>query len=233
MAELLFFPSFCELCQRLLEKPGERVICQTCGENIHPCFAPFCPVCGRFFEGAGAPHLCAACLERESPLSRHRSFGRYEGSLKDVILLFKYRGFEILAAFLGDLLAQAFAEAEDLWKGVEAIVPVPLHPRKKKKRGFNQAQLLARRLAQHRNIELLDRHLIKIRDIPPQTSLDAEERLKNVDGAFGVRREWELAGKIVLLVDDVYTTGSTLRECSHVLRRAGVREIRAVTVAQA
>ncbi len=233
MVELLFFPSYCELCHGFLEKPGERVICWLCQEKIRPCFAPSCPVCGRFFEGAGASHLCSACLEKGFPLAIHRSFARYEGLLKDVILLFKYRGFEILGAFLGDLLARAFAEAEDIWAGVEAIVPVPLHPRRKRRRGYNQAQLIARRLARQRNVELLDKHLVKIKDVPPQTSLEAGEREKNVRGAFGVRREQELAGKIVLLVDDVFTTGSTLRECSLVLRKAGVKETRAVTVAQA
>lgn len=233
IAELLFFPSYCELCHGLLEKPGERVICRLCLDKIRPCSVPFCPVCGRFLEGAGGHHLCSDCVERDSPLTKHRSLARYEGMVKDVLLLFKYRGFEILGLFLGDILAGALGDEVDLWDGVEAIIPVPLHPKKKRKRGFNQAQIVARQLARHKRIKLLDGHLIKVRNVPPQTSLEAGEREKNVRGAFQVRKEQELKGKIVLLVDDVYTTGSTLRECSRVLSAAGVKEVRALTVAQA
>ena len=233
IAEVLFFPSFCQLCQALLEEPGESVICRSCQDKIRPCAAPFCLVCGRFFEGAGGPHLCLDCLGRDTPLARHRSFARYEGVLKDVILLFKFRGFEILGALLGDHLARALGQEEALWEGVEAIVPVPLHPKRKKKRGFNQAHVLAARLGRSKKIRLFDRHLFKLKDVPPQTTLEAEERESNVRGVFDVRKAQELEGKIVLLVDDVYTTGATLRECSLVLMKAGAKEVRAVTVAQA
>jgi len=232
-AELLFFPSFCELCGALLEEPGEKVICRRCREKVRRCSAPFCPCCGRFFESEVEPHLCQVCLEKEPALARHRSFARYEGPVKEVILLFKYRGFKVLGNWLGELLAENLGKEEDLWDGVEALVPVPLHPKKERKRGFNQAKVLAKRLAKHRSLRLLERRLIKVANIPAQTSLEAEEREKNVRGAFRTRKAKDLEGKIVLLVDDVYTTGSTLRECSLVLKKAGAREVRAVTVAQA
>jgi len=165
--------------------------------------------------------------------ARHRPFGRYEGALMDIIFLFKYQGFEVLGRLLGDLLAKNIGQEEDLWEGVDAIVPVPLHPNKKRKRGFNQAQVLARSLARHKRLPLLEKNLIKVRDVPPQTTLEAEEREKNVRGAFQVRKGYELEGKIILIVDDVYTTGATLRECSLALKRAGVKETRAITLAQA
>lgn len=232
-AELLFFPSFCELCRTLLEEPGEKVICRRCREKVRRCQAPFCPCCGRFFESEVESHLCQACLEKEPALARHRSFSRYEGPVKEVILLFKYRGFKVLGNWLGDLLAENLGSEEDLWEGVDALIPVPLHPKKERKRGFNQAQVLAKRLAAHKSLSLLERRLIKVANVPAQTSLEAGERAKNVRGAFRIRKAKDLEGKIVLLVDDVYTTGSTLRECSLVLKKAGVREVRAVTVAQA
>lgn len=232
-AELLFFPSFCELCRTLLEEPGEKVICRRCREKVRRCQAPFCPCCGRFFESEVESHLCQACLEKEPALARHRSFSRYEGPVKEVILLFKYRGFKVLGNWLGDLLAENLGSEEDLWEGVDALIPVPLHPKKERKRGFNQAQVLAKRLAAHKSLSLLERRLIKVANVPAQTSLEAGERAKNVRGAFRIRKAKDLEGKIVLLVDDVYTTGSTLRECSLVLKKAGAREVRAVTVAQA
>ncbi len=232
-AELLFYPSYCELCRAFLEEAQEKVICRRCREKIRRSAAPFCPCCGRFFESEVEPHLCGACLEKQPVLAKHRSFARYEGLVKDVILLFKYRGFKTLGKWLGDLLAESLENEEDLWEGVEAVVPVPLHPKKERKRGFNQSQVLARRLAKHRALNLLERRLIKVRNIPAQTSLEAGEREKNVQGAFRVRKAKDLQGKIILLVDDVYTTGSTLRECGLVLKKAGAREVRAVTIAQA
>ncbi len=209
------------------------MICRRCREKARRLTAPFCPCCGRFFESGVEPHLCQTCLEKEPALARHRSLARYEGHVKEAILLFKYRGFKVLGHWLGDLLAENLGNEDDLWEGVEALVPVPLHPRKERKRGFNQAQVLARRLAKHKSLSLLERRLIKVVNIPAQTSLEAEEREKNVRGAFRIRKAKDLKGKIVLLVDDVYTTGSTLRECSLTLKKAGAKEVRAVTVAQA
>jgi len=128
---------------------------------------------------------------------------------------------------------RSLGQDEDLWFGVEAVVPVPLHPAKEKSRGFNQARLLAKRLAKHKNIPLLEGRLVKVRQTETQTSLDARTRETNLKGAFQVKKSAGIKGKIVLLVDDVYTTGSTIRECSAALKKAGVEEVRAVTVAQA
>jgi len=153
--------------------------------------------------------------------------------VKDIILVYKYRGFEVLAGALGDFVIRNLGGEDDLWSGLEAIVPVPLHPAKERKRGFNQARLLAKRLSQRTNVPLVNRRLVKVRPTPAQTSLEARDREINLRGAFRVRKPAGLVGKVVLLVDDVYTTGSTLRECSRALRRAGVKEVRAVTLAHA
>ena len=153
--------------------------------------------------------------------------------MKDVILLFKYHGFEILGLDLGDFLCRSLAAQDDLWLGVDAVIPVPLHRKKLKTRGFNQAEVLAVRIARIRKIELLNRRLVKIRNTPPQTTLAGKDRDQNVRGAYRVRRARTLKGKTVLLVDDVYTTGSTIRECSRTLKQAGVKEVRAVTLARA
>ncbi len=124
-------------------------------------------------------------------------------------------------------------KADDLWSDVDAVIPVPLHRRREKRRGFNQSAVLARRIAKLRNINFLPGHLIKVRNAPAQTSLEKTDREENVRDAYRVRRSARLSGITVLLVDDVYTTGSTIRECSRVLVRAGVKEVRAVTVARA
>jgi ComF family protein len=233
LGELLLFPSSCQVCEALLEKPGEKVVCRYCLEKLKRTDSPFCLCCGHFFDGAGEPHLCADCLGNRPPFTRHRSGARYEGIAKDIILLYKYRGFEVLSGVLADFLIRSLGREEDLWSGVEAVIPVPLHPAKEKSRGFNQARLLAKRLAQQKNIPLTKGRLVKVRPTAAQTSLQARERETNLKGAFQVNKTAGLKGKIVLLVDDVYTTGSTIRECSRVLKKAGVMEVRAVTVVQA
>lgn len=122
---------------------------------------------------------------------------------------------------------------DGLWWGVEAIIPVPLDPKRKRDRGFNQAQALAKQISRLKGIPLEERVLKKSINVPPQTSLDERQRAKNVRGAYAIMRPDKIRGKTVLLVDDVYTTGSTLKECSRMLLRAGAKEVRAITLAQA
>ena len=128
---------------------------------------------------------------------------------------------------------QALGKEEDLWWQVEGIVSVPLHPKRQKERGFNQAQDIARELARLKGIEVIENHLRKRKNVLPQTSLSRADRQKNVRGAFEVIKPEGIEGKVLLLVDDVYTTGATIKECSSVLLKAGAKEVKALTVAQA
>jgi ComF family protein len=153
--------------------------------------------------------------------------------LKDTIILFKYRGFPVLSKQLAAFVLQAVGKEESLWWGVDCIIPVPLFPKKQKKRGFNQAYELARELARKKGIPMLGDYLVKVKNTPPQTSLEASERRKNLKGAFAAIQDRTMKGKTVLLVDDVYTTGSTIQECSSALIEAGASEVRALTIAQA
>ena len=233
LAELIFFPSFCELCSSLLEFPQERVICHSCWKSIRTSYHSYCLCCGRFFEALEEPHLCQDCLQKRPPFSHHRSCGKYKGKLKDIILLYKYRHFQVLGKDLAHLVYRALCGEEEIWWKVDLVLPVPLHPKRKKERGFNQAQIIAKELARITRIEVGDQLLLKIKNVPPQTSRTVEEREENVSGAFAVAEKDKIKGKVVLLVDDVYTTGSTIRGCSSVLRNAGVKEVKALTVAQA
>ena len=120
-----------------------------------------------------------------------------------------------------------------MWAGVEVIIPVPLHKKRYKERGFNQAALMAKELAELKEIKFENTALIKIKNTIPQTSLMAGPRASNVKGAFTLKHKEKIKGKTVILVDDVYTTGATLKECSLTLLKGGVKEVKAVTVAQA
>jgi len=230
--ELAVFPSTCKICRTLLEAPAEKVLCQDCLDKIVPVRAPFCPACGRFFDGAGEPHYCSACLNEAPPFSAHRSSAKYRGHLKDALLLFKYRRYRVLGTHLAGFLVEALKREESLWAGVDVIVPVPLHRRRRRERGFNQAEVLAREIGRLKGIPVESRALIKMRNVA-QTSLERNERASNVRDAYRCGKAERLQAKTVLLVDDVFTTGSTLRECAGVLKHAGVKDVRAVTVAQA
>ncbi len=127
----------------------------------------------------------------------------------------------------------ALADEEGLWWDVDALVPVPLHPRRKRQRGFNQAGILSQELGELRGIDVLKGSLVKKKNVPPQTFLAGSERRENVSGAFRVIHAEKVVGKSLLLVDDVFTTGATLTECCEVLKNAGAKEVRALTIAQA
>ncbi|MGD9347116.1 MAG: ComF family protein [Candidatus Aminicenantes bacterium] len=231
--EIIFFPSFCRLCSALLESPTDRQVCNACWKSVKPARASFCISCGRFFEGDVDPHLCGSCL-REKPLySRHRSCGRYWGKLKEIILLCKFHNLPILAEGLAKFAIDSLAHEDSLWWGLDAVVPVPLHPKRQRERGYNHAQIIAKYVADSRGVQLLDKHLVKVKNVPPQMSLAMEDRVKSVKGAFAVKKPEEIRGKVVLLLDDVFTTGSTAGECSRLLVEAGAQEVRALTIAQA
>jgi ComF family protein len=165
-----------------------------------------------------------------------RSAGRYEGALRAIVHAFKYRGCRYLATPLGRRVREG---AADLLDGADAVVPVPLHPWRAFRRGFNQSDDLARQLGRP-----VWRPLVRVRLGPPQAGVPAARRHANVRGAFrttpigpllALGHGWtrRLAGRSVVLVDDVMTTGATLDACARVLRAAGVSDVRAVTVARA
>ncbi len=163
LAELTFFPSFCQICSSLLEFPHEKIVCNSCWESLKVHMAAYCLCCGRFFESSTELHLCGLCLHKIPHFSCHRSCGRYEGKLKDIILLYKYRKLHILGKGLAQFAYQTLGNEEAIWWGIDAIIPVPLHPKRKKQRGFNQAQIIARELARLKKTVVIERVLIKLK----------------------------------------------------------------------
>jgi ComF family protein len=233
LAELLVFPSFCKICREPLDRPGERIVCGACLGRLRPRRGPVCPLCGRFEDGPAEDHFCRRCLARRPAFSRHRSCGAYGGTLKDIVLLFKYRKYAPLSRPLARFAASSIGDDAALWEGVEYLVPVPLHPARRRERGFNQARLLARDLARPRGLPVLAGTLVKARNAPAQAGLKAAERERNVRGAYAVKHPERVRGRTLLLVDDVTTTGATIRESARVLVAAGAKDVRAITIAQA
>jgi len=233
LAGLLLFPSFCHLCREPLEEAGERIVCGACLATLAPRRGPICPRCGRFHAGSGGDHLCGRCLAAEPAFALHRSCGGYGGTLKDVILLFKYRKYAPLSLPLAVFADACLGPDAPLWEKADLLVPVPLHPSRRRERGFNQARLLAQDLGRRRGLAVLAGSLVKVRNAPAQAGLRAADRERNVRRAYAVRHAERVQDKTLILVDDVTTTGSTIRECARVLKEARAKEVRTITLAQA
>lgn len=195
-------------------------------------FPPLCLVCGIPFTGAGADHPCGACLTTRPSFDAARAALLYEGHCRELVHAFKYRNKTHLRRPLALLSAAGLTEFVAS-RDPDLIVPVPLHVRRLRSRGFNQALLLGELLAREWKLPLARRALARVRWTEPQIGLPADQRRENVKGAFAVSDRTVLAGRKVLLVDDVLTTGSTAEECSRVLKRSGAAEVTVITVARA
>jgi ComF family protein len=229
-----FFPPRCPFCG---EKPEEAVephlLCPSCLSQIKRISHPLCPRCGKgFMTEAGEDHLCSDCLRGNGHFHLARSFALYEGLMAEEISRFKYGGTSRLAKPLGGLLSD-FADPGFSFQSYDRIIPVPLHPRRLRHRGYNQSLLLAREVSRKCSVPLDFASLRRIRPTPPQTRLSEAERQKNIRGAFAVPDPQMVRKKSVLLIDDVFTTGATVEECSKVLLRAGANRVDVLTLARA
>lgn len=227
-----FFPPQCSICgQPLGKNPIDRP-CPSCLSQMKIFSPPRCPRCGLgFYTSAGQDHLCSACLTEDWDFARARALGPYEGWMAEVISRFKFRGAARLARPLGTLMAE-YEDAEFPFSEFDLLVPVPLHRQRLRERGFNQSLLLARRMAKVHSLPVNATVLQRIRHTQPQTELSGPERKKNIRQAFAVTRSAGIVDKRVLLIDDVFTTGATVQECSKTLLKAGAKQVDVFTLAR-
>jgi len=228
----LLYPIFCVGCGQ----PG-TLYCVACREAVRRITPPLCPLCGQPQENAQVCSRCTSILSERSshpPIDGIRSLAYLEGPLRRAVYGLKYDHIRELAEPLGDMLANYYQTTP---LPTDVIIPVPLHRRRQRERGYNQSALLAQHLGSATEIpvrcDLLQRH----RYTRSQTRLTAQQRSRNVKGAFSCAKQPDLAkaisGKKVLLIDDVATTGATLRACAQALRNQGARSVWALTVARA
>ena len=172
--------------------------------------------------------MCRWCLQYPRGFESLRSPYRFEGPVRDAIHALKYRGVKTAAETLGRLMSEHL-EANPV--PADVLVPVPLHPRRLRSRGYNQSALLAHEMGRRLNLPVWEDLLVRVKNPPPQVEAQSgEERRNNVSGNFECRSD--AAGFTTLLIDDVATTGSTLSECAYVLKESGASTVHAFTLAR-
>jgi len=225
-------PPQCPCCEKFLEE-GKKGLCGECLSEIHWIDPPFCSVCGSPFpSGVGESHPCGDCLTKTRHYETARALGYYVGPLQKMIHRWKYQGKTSLTGPLGEWMATG---SHRHWDPAlfDLLVPVPLHSRRLRERGFNQALLLVKELSRRTGIPYRKRLLQKRDSTPPQVNLSGADREKAVRNAFQYIGPENLEGKTLLLVDDVYTTGATVNECSRVLLASGAERVHVLTLAHA
>jgi len=232
----LLYPPVCQVCGERLDEGLKIGLCPACWRLVVLIKHPWCAACGKpllkkeIVDPRGE-NLCLDCrvLGGLSPVTL-RGTALYREPLVQLIKEFKYRFWPTLAEQLSGLFAERADALFGAWRPV-IIIPVPLHSKRLRWRGFNQSRLLAQRLAAHWGVPLGE-PLVRVRNTVPQVKLPDEARLTNLAGAFAVGDPRAVDGRRVLLVDDVSTTGSTLLECARELYKAGATEVRAYVLAR-
>lgn len=229
-----FLPTSCAYCRSQVGDSGIPFFCSACWADFSVMGGPACPTCGRPFESPEAlvsspAHVCGQCRLRPPKYDQAVSVGHFEGPLREAIHRFKYKPCRALGKPLSQWMTRNIRLAPD----IDLVMPVPLHRKRLRQRGFNQALLLAHGVSSAYRIGLSYDNLVRTRYTRPQVELTGEERIKNVAGAFALRRPQEVEGKRVVLVDDVFTTGATMDECARVLKQAGASEVISLTAARA
>ena len=256
VAESLFsvlFPSDCRICGSPLLNISRLPVCPHCLEEIHPVRGKICSICGdrvlSAYAEADADGLrrCPICRRIDRPFFRAVAYGSYDGGLRELVHLLKYNGVRPAAKVLGRMLAEALTALEPAFEQAMfertmferssiLVIPVPLYNARQRQRGFNQAELIARSALKcfpaSQHLQLATGILLRTRDTHSQIGLTSHQRRENLRGAFTVPSATEVTGREVLLVDDVYTTGSTATECARVLRRAGASQVWVATAAR-
>lgn len=224
-------PVECAACHTPLADDPIPYFCSRCWSTIAAPSPSRCSRCDRPFVSPLATtyspqHVCQSCRERPPSYTKAWTLYPYRPPLQDAICLFKYGGKVSLAEPLARLMVDRLPALNE----IDLIIPVPLQADRLREREFNQSLLLADRIGEHLHIPVLSTALIRMAPAPPQTTLSRRERLNNLRGAFAVPRPDSIAGKRILLIDDVFTTGTTVNACSKTLRKAGAGPVFVLTL---
>ena len=229
----LLAPQNCVVCGGIVINRDLSQVCQDCFSSLGPLHEPVCQVCGKPLPGGkySIADTCGECRSDPPQFDQARAWGPYEGDLRKILLEFKYAGLKTLAGPLSELLCGTIESGFNV--PFDWIAPVPLHRNRLRERGYDQALLLARKVSRKTGIPIL-RGLRRIRETRPQYGLSSRERRENTKGAFSLSDTTRLNKPSILVLDDVFTTGSTTSSISKCLKRKlGTGFIGILTVARA
>ncbi|MGI5842026.1 MAG: double zinc ribbon domain-containing protein [Christensenellales bacterium] len=229
LTNLLYPENFkCVFCGDELPKADRVSTCSHCQKNL-----PFiksentCKKCGDKITGTGK--YCYNCKGYKRKFDMAAAPFVYEGKVKDVVHKFKYDNAKYLFYPSASFMARVFFEKVQY---ADLIIPVPMHAKAKKKRGYNQAEMLALSLAEITGIKCESEVLVKEHETQKQADLDFKDRQENLKSAFKIKDKQKIKGKLVVLVDDILTSGATANECSAVLKKAGAKKVVVLTLAR-
>lgn len=214
------YPPTCPICDIVVEKPA--AICPDCRKKLHYIHSPRCLKCGKPVE-AEETELCFDCQRKPHEFYQGAALWTYTEETRQSIYRFKYENCRIYSEVYGEELVKHLGSLVELWKG-EALIPVPIHARKQRQRGFNQAQLLAEAAGRALNLPVDAQLLKRSRYTRPQKELDDSQRRKNLEKAFIIEKN-VVQYKRIILVDDIYTTGATIDACARALKEKGVERV--------
>jgi len=228
----LLFPPQCHICGVMTSAGGRSLICMDCLDQLSPVQPPLCTRCGCQFEASvkSGDHYCVDCLKHVPQFDTACSLLRYQPPVPEILHRLKYQADSSVFGVLKQIIEQDTRS----WSRQECdlIIPVPLHIRKLRRRGFNQSHLLARLAFSDFQEKIAVNLLERAKNTTSQTGLSGIERRRNLSNAFQVTVPREVEGKTIWLVDDVFTTGTTVSECSKILRKNGADKIHVWTFAR-
>lgn len=216
----LLFPRRCPVCDRPV-KPAGAYICTACAEKLRYVAQPACMKCGKALRDAQQEY-CYDCAHKKHEYVRGVSLYQY-GSIRSTVYRFKYGGRREYAEFLGKEMAERLGKQIREWKP-DALIPVPLHPDRMRKRGYNQARLLAEEAGKRLGIPVKSDWIRRVKNTAPQKLLDGRERQNNLKKAFNIVQN-DVKLNTIVIIDDIYTTGSTVDEMAKECRRHGVSRV--------
>ncbi|MDZ4816467.1 MAG: ComF family protein [Verrucomicrobiota bacterium] len=227
----LVYPRTCVLSHVPLPAENKLWVCDEAIEDRIRIESPYCRRCGLMYAGEILSEFeCPNCVKLEFAFEEARAAYIAKGSVRELIHKFKYEQQLWLKNILGLWIEEATHLVED-WGQIDGLIPIPLHPARKRERGFNQSEVLAQTLAEKSGKPIL-KAINRVKYTNSQVTMNRAERLTNLRKAFALNNKFELRGGYYALIDDVFTTGATAHECSRLLKKAGARKVLVLTVAR-
>ena len=230
----LLFPPLCHICNCHLQPELEMsYLCQGCIDHVRYLTSPLCPCCGKGMNKAAgaADRHCHECLTKSPAFDRARSLVYYQSPVKELLHRLKFQADSSAAIVLAELIGKGIARQSA--NEADYIIPVPLYCSRLKMRGLNQSLILAKTIFPTEKEKIATDVLVRVKNTIAQSGLTGAERRRNLSAAFSVRESRLLSGKKILLIDDVFTTGTTVNECAKTLKECGVASVHVWTFARA